>query len=235
MDRLAIARVRTPALHWLLILVFVLAAPAFAQHAETPAHGAPEPGDVAHGAEKAAQKEAHPTEAHGDDTSHAPKTYFGIPGWVLKLINMFLFLGALAYLLGGPVRGAFAARTEAIRKATEEARMRREKAEQVASDIQARLTQIELEVQQIRERATSEGERQKRELMTAAETESQKIVQAARNEVENRLKHARRELTEYAGQLSAERAEAILKQTITEADQRRLFEQSLKDVREVQG
>jgi F-type H+-transporting ATPase subunit b len=159
----------------------------------------------------------------------------GIPGWVLKLINMFLFLGALAYLLGGPVRGAFAARGEQIRQAALEAKTRREKADQVASDIQARLTQIEREVQQIGERAASEGERQKRELMAAAEVESQKIVQAARNEVENRLKHARRELTEYAGQLSAERAEAILKQAITETDQRRLFEESLKDVREVQG
>jgi F-type H+-transporting ATPase subunit b len=216
-------------------LIFILAVPAVAQHAETPAHGAPEPGDVAHGAEKTAQKQVHPDEAHGDDTSHAPKTYFGIPGWVLKLINMFLFIGFLVYLLRGPIGKAFAARGEEIRKAAEEARIRREKADQVASDIQARLAQIEREVQQIRERATVEGEKQKRELMTAAETESQKIVQAARNEIENRLKHARRELTEYAGQLSAERAEQILKQNITEADQRRLFEQSLNDVREVQG
>ena len=220
---------------FVLVAAIVIAPIAFAQHAETPAHGAPEPGDVAHGAEKAAQKQAHPEEAHGDDTSHAPKTYMGIPGWVLKLINMFLFLGALAYLLGGPVRGAFAARGEQIRQAALEAKTRREKADQVASDIQARLTQIEREVQQIGERAASEGERQKRELMAAAEVESQKIVQAARNEVENRLKHARRELTEYAGQLSAERAEAILKQAITETDQRRLFEESLKDVREAQG
>lgn len=217
------------------ILAILIASIAFAQHAETPAHGAPEPGDVAHGAEKTAQKQAHPEEAHGDDTSHAPKTYFGIPGWILKLINMFLFIGVLAYLLGGPVRGAFAARGEQIRQAALEAKTRREKADQVASDIQARLAQIEREVQQIRERAASEGERQKRELMTAAEAESQKIVQAARNEIDNRLKHARRELTEYAGQLSAERAEEILKQTITEKDQRKLFEQSLNDVREVQG
>ena len=43
------------------------------------------------------------------------------------------------------------------------------------------------------------------------------------------------ELTEYAGELAAERAESILREKITEADQRRLFEQSLKDVREVQG
>jgi F0F1-type ATP synthase membrane subunit b/b' len=60
-------------------------------------------------------------------------------------------------------------------------------------------------------------------------------VQSARNEVDNRLKSARRELTEYAGQLATERAEAILKEKITEADQKKLFEESLREVGEVKA
>src|SRR6185369_11888276 len=51
----------------------------------------------------------HPNEAHGEG-HEAPKTYFGIPGWILKLANMFVFLGVLGYLIGGPVKRAFAAR-----------------------------------------------------------------------------------------------------------------------------
>lgn len=172
---------------------------------------------------------------HGAAAPSHEKSYFGIPGWVLKLANMILFFGVLGYILAGPVRGAVRGRGDAIRQAAEEARMRREKADQVASDIQARLAQIEQEVQSIRERAEAEGERQKRELMAAAEAEATKIVQAARNEVDNRLKRARKELTEYAGELATERAEAILREKITESDQRRLFEQSLKELREVQG
>ena len=61
----------------------------------------------------------------------------------------------------------------------------------------------------------------------------QKLLQAARNEVDNRIKHARHELTEYAGDLAAERAEAILKKTITDADQRKLFVESVREVEEV--
>jgi F-type H+-transporting ATPase subunit b len=188
-------------------------------------------GTAAHGAEAEAHKTAHPTEPNGEHD----KTYFGIPGWILKLLNMLLFIGVLVYFVGGPVKKAFAERGEQIRRASEEARERRAKADAMAGDIQARLTQIEAEVRAIHERAQAEGERQKRELIAAAEAEAQKILQAARSEVDNRLKHARKELTEYAGQLATERAEAILREKITEADQRKLFDESLAELSEVRA
>jgi F-type H+-transporting ATPase subunit b len=192
------------------------------------------PSSVAHGAEKEAHEVAHPAEEHGHG-GEAPKTYFGIPGWLLKLVNMIVFLGVLAYFLGTPIKTAFTSRSEQIRREAEEARTRREKADQMAADIQSRLMRIEQEVQSIRERAEAEGQRQRQELIAAAEAEAAKILQSARNEVDNRLKSARRELTEYAGQLATERAEAILKEKITEADQKKLFEESLREVGEVKA
>ena len=154
---------------------------------------------------------------------HHEKTYFGIPGWILKTANMILFIGVLVYFVGGPVKKAFAERSAAIKQAAQEARERREKADRMAGDIQARLSAIEAEVHAIHERAQAEGERQKRELIAAAEAESQKILANARNEVDNRLKHARTELTEFAGQLASERAEQILREKITDEDQKNLF------------
>jgi F-type H+-transporting ATPase subunit b len=174
---------------------------------------------------------AHGTEAASHEGGgHAEKTYFGIPGWILKTANMLLFIGVLVYFVGGPVKKAFAERTEAIKRASVEASERREKADRMASDIQARLAAIEAEVKAIHERAATEGERQKRELIAAAEAESQKILTNARTEVDNRLKHARTELTEYAGQLASERAESILREKITEQDQKNLFQESLREV-----
>ncbi|HEX2121327.1 MAG TPA: F0F1 ATP synthase subunit B [Thermoanaerobaculia bacterium] len=212
------------------ILLLVLTPFAFA--AEQPEH--PQEGDVAHGTEKAAHEQAHPTESHGA-AGHAPETYFGIPGWILKLLNMILFLGVLIYFVRGPLQKAMADRKESIRRAAEEAKERRTRADQMASDIQARLTAIEQEVRAIHERAQAEGERQKRELIAAGEAEAAKILQTARNEVDNRLKHARHELTEYAGELAAERAEQILRDKINEDDQRRLFQESLRQVSEVRS
>ncbi len=211
----------------LLVLVLLFTPLAFAQE-----H--PQSGDVAHGAEKVSHETAHPNEAHGGE-GDAPKTYFGIPAWILKLANMLLFLGVLVYFVRKPLKTAMTERSAAIRRAAEEAKERRTKADQVAGDIQARLAAIEGEVRAIHERAQAEGERQKRELVAAAEAEAAKILQAARNEVDNRLKHARHELTEYAGQLAAERAEQILREKINDDDQKRLFQDSLQQVSEVRG
>lgn len=212
-----------------LLLVFLLVLTPFvfaAEHAQE--------GDVAHGAEKAGHAEAHPTESHGAP-GHAPDKTWGMPTWILKMVNMLLFIGALVFFLRKPVAGAMTERRESIKRAAEEAKERRIKADQLASDIQARLTAIEGEVRAIHERALAEGERQKRDLVAAAEAEAAKILQQARNEVDNRLKHAKHELTEYAGELAAERAEQILRKEITEDDQRRLFQDSLRQVTEVRS
>ncbi|HSY51965.1 MAG TPA: hypothetical protein VLC46_24395 [Thermoanaerobaculia bacterium] len=192
------------------------------------------PSTAAQGAEKVSQ-ETHATEAHGEE-HEAAKTYFGfIPGWVLKLANMILFLGVLTWALGGPIKKALVNRRIQIQTDAEEARARRAKADQLAADIQARLTQIETDVRSIHERAQAEGEKQKRELIAAAEAEAQRILQSARNEVDNRLKRARHELTEYAGQLATQRAEQILRETVTDKDRERLFDESVREVAEAQS
>ena len=218
----------------LLLVLLILIAPAvFAQHdAPTDSTG----GTAAHGAETEAHKTAHPDEPpHSGGGGHTEKTYFGIPGWILKLANMILFFGVLLYFIGGPIKKAFAQRSEEIRRAADEARERRAKADQMAGDIQARLTAIEQDVKAIHERALAEGERQKRELIAAAEAEAQKILQNARIEVDNRLKHAKHELTTYAGQLAAERAEDLVRKNITDSDQQRIFQESLRQVTEVRS
>lgn len=218
---------------FLIILMLFIAPALFAAEAPVDKSG----GSAAHGAASEAHEATHgeqASEAHGE--KHEEKLYFGfVPGWVLKILNMLLFIGVLVWLAKGPVRSAFAERSAAIRRAADEARERRTKADQMASDIQARLAAIEAEVRAIQERAEAEGERQKRELIAAAEVESQKILNTARTEVDNRLKHARNELTEYAGQLAAERAEQILREQINEQDQKKLFQESLKQVGEVQA
>ena len=207
----------------LLILVLLVAMTAFGQESA-------QPNNVAHGSEKVSHETAHEGEG-----PHGELKFLGLPFWIWKLANMLLFFGVLVWLLKGPIGGAFSARSEAIRAAAAEARERHAKADQMANDIQKRLSEIENEVKSIHERAQAEGDRQKRELITAAEAEAQKILQAARNEVDNQLKHARHELTQYAGQLASERAEAILREKITDNDQKNLFEESLKQVGEVRS
>jgi F-type H+-transporting ATPase subunit b len=187
-----------------------------------------QPNEIAHGSEKVAAEAAHPGEPLGGP-HHGPK-FLGLPAWIWKLANMIAFLAFLGWLIGGPVKGALASRHQHIQQEAQEARGRRVKADQMAADIEARLRQLEDEVRTLGERAVAEGERQKQELIAAAEAEAQKILQNARTEVDNRVRSARKELTEYAGQLASERAEQILRDKITDADQKKLFAESVRDV-----
>lgn len=196
------------------LLLILAVAPAYLI-AQTPENQ--QPNAVAHGSEK---------------VSHEEPRFIGLPYWVWKLVNMLLFFGFLAWVLGGPVKSAFANRGEQIRREAEEARERRSKADAMAKDIQSRLARLDGELRAILERAKAEGERQKEEMIAAAQAEAQKILQAARSDVDNRIKHARHELTEYAGELAAQRAENILREKITDEDRRKLFAESVHDVEE---
>ena len=180
---------------------------------------------VAHGSEEVAQEAAHGETAH-----HEPKTYFGIPGWILKLVNMLLFLGLLIFVLKGPIGSAFKARGEQIRSELAEAKERQAKSDRLASEIQQKLNQIEADVAAILQRAQEEGERQKSEILTTARAEAEKILAGARNEVEARVKQAQKELTAYAGQLATERAKALVAESINEADRKRLFSSSVESL-----
>lgn len=213
----------------LIVVLILLVFPAIALASEST-----DPNKVAQGAEKAVPKEAHPTENSGG-AHEQPETYFGVPAWILKILNLIAFWGFLFWLIGGPVKKALASRRESIRLASEQAVTRRQKADQIASEIQGRLDVMEQEVRAIQERAQVEGERQKREMIAAAEAEAVKIMHAAKVEVENRLKRARQELTEMAGVLASERAEALLRERITDQDRHKLFEESLQQVGETRA
>ena len=209
-----------------ILVVLLMLVPAWLS-AQTPTQA----GHVAQGSEKATHEVAHPGEEHGGP--HEEQKFLGLPAWIFKFVNMVLFLGVLVYFLRGPVKNALTARHEQVRREVEEARERRAKADRLAADIQARLSQIENDVRAIHARAEADGERQKRELIAAAEAEAQRILQSARHEVDNRLKHAREELTSYAGQLAAERAEQILREKITDQDKHKLFDESVREVAKV--
>jgi F-type H+-transporting ATPase subunit b len=203
--------------------------PLFAAANERPAGE----GGVAHGAPKAGAEATHGPE--GDAETHAARTILGVPEWVWKIVNLALFWGLLGYLLAGPVRRGLAARGDRIRQEIGDSRERRTKADEFAAQVDDRLKKLEMEVASILERARQDGERQKGEMIASAEVEAQKIIAGARKEVEARVKLARKELTEYAGDLAADRARRMLEESLSEADRHRLFDESVEQIGKVRS
>lgn len=170
--------------------------------------------------------------AHAAGGEETPSEYFGIPAGILKFVNMVVFFTLLGWVVKGPVSRAFKARGDKIKADLEEARVRQQKADSLAADIQARLDSIEKDVASVLERAKIEGEKQKNEIIASAKADAEKILASARGEVEARVKLARRELTEYAGQLAADKAHQMLVSSMSEADRRKVFAESVDHLAE---
>lgn len=207
------------------LIAIVISLTLVAQEEELPAD------TVAHGSIEESHELTHPAEA--EEHGHETRSYFGIPGWLLKLINMVLFLGLLGWLLKGPIEKVYADRKESIRARLSEAEARRERADRMTEEIQERLARVEGEIAAIRERADEEGQRQSVQIDDAAERELGKIREAAKSEIDQRLSQARRELRNYAAELATERARGLVETSITEADRAKLFEESVDQIREV--
>jgi F-type H+-transporting ATPase subunit b len=185
---------------------------------------------AAHGAASEVHEETHADEEHG--ATHEERTYLGIPAWILKLVNMILFLGVLGWLLKGPISRAFSDRRQSIRTRLSEAEIRRERSERMSEEIQERLARVEGEIEAIRSRAEEEGRRQGEQIVEASVREAEKILTSARSEIDQRLSHARRELKAYAAELAIDRAHGLVESSIDERDKAAIFKQSVDRIRE---
>lgn len=226
-----------------VILALFLAMPALAQQVDPPSEQA---GNIAHGAEEEVEEMTDPgehetadademIEPHGDeayDSHHETQTFLGLPAWIWKLANMLLFLGFLYYLLSGPIKNYFAQRKVNIKTTLTEAEERRQRAERMSEEINAKIAALESEIAEIRSRADEEGQRIAAQISESTDRDLEKVRRAAKAEIDQRLNTARRDLREHAAKLASERAEEILESSITEADRDRIFEQGLSRLEE---
>lgn len=210
----------------LIIILFAIAGMLPVAGQTTDEHGA----TAARGAASEVHEETHADQEHG--ATHEQRTYFGIPGWILKLANMILFLGLLGWLLKGPIGNFFRDRKSSIRTTLSESDLRRERSERMSEEIQERLARVEEEIEAIRQRAEEEGHRQGEQILESSNREAEKILTSARSEIDQRLSQARRELKAYAAELATERAHDLVESSIDERDKAALFKQSVDRIRE---
>jgi len=139
-----------------------------------------------------------------------------------KVINFVILVGALAYLLRKPLAGFFVQRSESIRKSLEEGRKALESSQAQLRNIEEKLRGLEEEISRFKAAAAREMEAERERLRQAAAAEAERILQFARAEIDNATRAAKLELKVYAAGQAVELAEAMIRQRLDEAGQRRL-------------
>jgi F0F1-type ATP synthase membrane subunit b/b' len=138
----------------------------------------------------------------------------------LNFIVVLVIFGWVIAKFGGP---AFRNRAAAISEKIAEGARAREAAERQRQEIQAKVANLENEIEQLRVQGKRDAEDEARRLRDTVRGESEKIEQAARAEVEAAARAARLELKALGARLSIQLAEAMLRQELTPQAEAKLF------------
>ncbi|HKC23899.1 MAG TPA: ATP synthase F0 subunit B [Thermoanaerobaculia bacterium] len=151
--------------------------------------------------------------------------FLGVPTIAWQVANLSLFLVLLWVLLKKPLGRFFGDRRREVEDANRKAEADRRRAEELAREIDVRLSGIEVEIARLRTHAVEESEAEQKQLLAEAEADAARIVARGSNEIETRVREARKELTAFAADLAVEMADEILRKSVTPEDQARLVKE----------
>jgi ATP synthase F0 subunit b len=152
-----------------------------------------------------------------------------------RVVNLLVFVLILVYILRNKIRigQVFDDRRASIRKELEQARQDKQEAERRLAEVEARLARLDQDVAEIRAEAELEVQREAERIRKAAAADAEKIKQMAEREIEGAMKSARSELRAFVAEHSVEMAEGIIRREIRPDDDRRMLDEYLDNLREV--
>lgn len=139
--------------------------------------------------------------------------------WLNFIVVILIFAWVIAKF-GGPT---FRNRAAAISEKIAEGARAREAAERQRQEIQAKVANLQSEIEQLRAQGKRDAADEAQRLRDTVRSESEKIELAARTEIEAATRAARLELKALGARLSVQLAEAMLRQELTPQAEAKLF------------
>lgn len=215
------------------------AAPAADAHAAQPASAeAPpvaEPAaaphvDAAHAPDAHAAQPAEGDAAageHGEGAEHGG-LFSGLLG---STINFVILIGVLYYVLRVPLTDYLQSRRTGISKDLVSAAELRATATAQLADIDRKVTALPGEIELLRTRGAEEIAAEEQRIAAQATAERERLLEQTRRDIDVQVRLAKRELVEHAADLSVQLATERITHGITPADQDRLVDRYLDQVR----
>jgi len=151
-------------------------------------------------------------------------------GWIETIgrwFNLLILFGVIYYFSREPISRFLDSRREGIRKEIDEANLAREEAEQKLASMEAKMRDLEGELEAMRRQAQEEAAREEKRILDQAAAESRKIVATAEREIEGLTRAARESLRDYAVELSMEMAIRKIRAELDSKAQRRVIDRFL--------
>lgn len=151
-------------------------------------------------------------------------------GW--PIANFIIFSGVIYYFGNGPLKEYLATRSATIRKELVEAAELKATATAQLASIEQKLQALPGELDKLRTRGAEEITSEEKRIAMAAEADRERLLEQTRREIDLQVRLAKKEILEHAADLSVQLAGERLKNEVTPADQARLVDQYLTQVKD---
>lgn len=155
--------------------------------------------------------------------AHAPPV-----GWFL--FDFVLFVGLIVYYTRGPIRAAFKARHERIKKAITDAESLHKAAAGRYEEYRNKLANVEAEAALHVERGRADGRLEQDQILAAAREYAERLKKDAEGVIASEVEKARARLQHQAIEDLLLRTETMLKAELTAKDRDRLFDEAIATI-----
>ena len=210
------------------VLAFSTAAFAAQEHPAAPASQAPA---AAEHAQPAAGEHAVEGE-HAAEGAHHDQSIGGMimaMGW--PVANFIIFCGVIYYFGNGPLKDYLATRSATIRKDLVEAAELKASALAQLATVEQKLQALPGELNALRARGADEIVAEEKRIAAAAAADRERLLEQTRREIDLQVRLAKKDLLEHAADLSVQLATERIKKETTPADQDRLVDSYLNQVK----
>ena len=150
-------------------------------------------------------------------------------GW--PVANFIIFVGVIYYFGNGPLKDYLATRSASIRKDLVEAAELKATATAHLASIEQKLQALPGELTSLRTRGADEIAAEDKRIAAAAEADRERLLEQTRREIDLQVRLAKKDILEHAADLSVQLATERIKKETTAADQDRLVDNYLKQVK----
>ena len=180
---------------------------------------------------------AQPAGEHAVEAEHAAEGGHdqSIGGMILGMgwpvANFIIFVGVIYYFGNGPLKEYLATRSATIRKDLVEAAELRAAANAQLATIEQKLQALPGELTALRARGADDIVSEEKRIAAAAEADRERLLEQTRREIDLQVRLARKDILEHAADLSVQLATERIKKETTPADQERLVDNYLTQVK----
>jgi F-type H+-transporting ATPase subunit b len=146
--------------------------------------------------------------------------------------NFIIFIGVLYYFFNKPFAEYLSGRHTSIRKDLVEAAELRNHANAQLAAIDQKLQALPGELNALRTRGAEEIKAEEQRIAAAAAADRERLLEQTRREIDLQVRLAKKEILEHAADLSVQLATDRIKKEVTPADQDRLVDRYLSQVKE---